>query len=257
MKLISLNIWGGKKFKPLINFIKENSKDTDIFCFQEVFDTSSNIKKSSGYRTNIYQELIDILTSHQGYFAPVQDNYLVGSFQKHFTNFSLLSGLAIFIRKNLTVKLHGDFLVYGKKNGLNPHDRSSVPKNVQFLLFENSSKIISLSNVHGLWTDDKKDSPARISQSKKIVHFLNKPTGEKIVCGDFNLDINTESLRLLEANMINLIKEYKIRTTRSKLYSGKNKFADYILVAPEIKVINFEVPSINVSDHLPMVLEFS
>lgn len=75
--------------------------------------------------------------------------------------------------------------------------------------------------------------------------------------GDFNLDPDTKSLKILERNLKNLIKEYKISTTRSSLYARQHKFADYVLVSPGIKVINFQVPDIAISDHLPMILEFN
>ena len=59
--------------------------------------------------------------------------------------------------------------------------------------------------------------------------------------------------------MTNLIKKYNIKTTRHKLYPGfeNNKFADFVFVSKGIKIKNFQVPNIAVSDHLPMILEFS
>ena len=56
--------------------------------------------------------------------------------------------------------------------------------------------------------------------------------------------------------MKNLIKEYKVTTTRSHFYTKEHKFADYILVSPEIEVKKFEVIQDVVSDHLPLMLEF-
>ncbi len=44
MKIITLNIWGGKVFEPLMNFFKEHAEDTDIFCLQEVFNNPPHIK---------------------------------------------------------------------------------------------------------------------------------------------------------------------------------------------------------------------
>jgi exonuclease III len=35
MKIITLNTWGGKIYKELMDFVNKN-KDTDIFCFQEI-----------------------------------------------------------------------------------------------------------------------------------------------------------------------------------------------------------------------------
>ena len=54
------------------------------------------------------------------------------------------------------------------------------------------------------------------------------------------------------------VKEYQISTTRSPLYRNfaEMKFADYTLVSPGIEVKTFLVPQVEVSDHLPMILEF-
>ncbi len=89
---------------------------------------------------------------------------------------------------------------------------------------------------------------------------MRKFDGPKILCGDFNLNIDTESLAMLEkqGNLRNLIKDHKVSTTRSALYPKKSimPFADYMFVSPEIGVRSFEVPDEPASDHLPMILEF-
>lgn len=35
MKIVTLNVWGGKLYEPFINFIKEKSEEVEIFCFQD------------------------------------------------------------------------------------------------------------------------------------------------------------------------------------------------------------------------------
>lgn len=258
MKLISLNTWGGKIFEPLINFIKQQSKDTDIFCFQEVFTTTSNHTETSGFRTNLYNEITKILEDHQGYFAAAIDNYPVGSFQGKHTDFNLSSGLAIFIRKTLAVKSYGDFFIYRDKNNYNLDDFNTMPKNAQYIIFTTEGKKITVCNTHGIWhTQGKGDSPSRIQQSQKIKQFLDLQQGEKILCGDFNLKLNTKSLKILENDLDNLIRKYHIPTTRNKYFPREEKFADYIFVSPGIRVESFQVPEVDISDYLPMILEFS
>jgi endonuclease/exonuclease/phosphatase family metal-dependent hydrolase len=78
----------------------------------------------------------------------------------------------------------------------------------------------------------------------------------RILCGDFNLLPNTDSLTILEQGMRNLIKEYPVTSTRSRFYEKPDKFADYILVSPEVVVEDFQVLDEAVSDHLPLLLEF-
>lgn len=258
MKLISLNTWGGKVFEPLSSFIQKHATDTDIFCFQEVFKTTANLTKGAGFRLNLYQEIEKTLPNHQGYFAPSLDKYIAGSFQPNFVDFNLSWGLAIFIKKNIKVESAGDFFVFGKRGSFNPKDLNSLPRNTQFLTFTKNGKKFTIANLHGIWVKNTKDdTPTRFEQSRKIKEFLDKQDGEKILVGDFNLDINTKSIKILESNMINLIKEYHISTTRNSFFPGADKFADYTFTSERLKVINFQVPNIEVSDHLPMILEFS
>lgn len=258
MKLISLNTWGGKKFDLLINFIKHNSSDTDIFCFQEVFDTTSKITKSLGYRLNLYAELSKILNNFQRYFISTIDNYISGSFQPNFIDFDLSWGQAIFVNKKIKVDSSGNFFVFGRKETFNPKDWNTFPRAVLYVTIKEKNKLFTICNLHGIWTKEGKgDTPSRISQSNQINNFFDKQQGKKILCGDFNLSLNTKSIKILERNMRNLIKDYGIKTTRNKLFPGDRKYADYTFISKEVKVNNFEVPNLEISDHLPMILEFS
>lgn len=258
MKLISLNTWGGKFFTPLMKFIKD-SEDTDIFCFQEVFNTTSNIKVRKERRMNLYEELTNILTNHQGFFAPFLENYIIFSrTEVKKTGFNLSFGLAIFIKKEINIKHAGNFFIYGNRNSFDPKNLNSIPRISQYISFTKSGKNFIVCNLHGIWVKEgKSDTPSRLNQSRKIIKFLGKQAGKKILCGDFNLDINTQSIKILEENFKNLIREYNIQTTRNKFFPGNEKHADYTFVTPDINVGNFEVPDVKISDHLPMTLEFS
>lgn len=258
MKIISLNTWGGRVYKPLINFIKQQSTNTDIFCFQEVFKTTTNFNGISGFRMNLYNEISKIAEDHIGYFAPTVDNYIAGSFRPDFVNFNLSWGLAIFVKKNIRIKDHKDFWVYGNNNSFNPKDLNSLPRNVQYINCISGDKNFTICNIHGIWIKEgKKDTLSRIQQSNQILSFIDKQDGEKILCGDFNLDPDTKSIKILESKLINLIREYHIENTRSKFFPGNEKFADYTFVSKNIDVKSFEVPEVEISDHLPMILEFS
>ena len=100
MKLISLNTWGGTRFTELIAYIKEQAKSTDIFCFQEVFSTTSEHTESNGIRTNLFQELQRALPDFQGFFSSSLDN----TDSKGGVCFELQYGLATFISKNIVIQ---------------------------------------------------------------------------------------------------------------------------------------------------------
>jgi endonuclease/exonuclease/phosphatase family metal-dependent hydrolase len=111
--------------------------------------------------------------------------------------------------------------------------------------------------VHGLWNGKgKTDSVERIAQSQRIKQFLDTINNPKILCGDFNLRPDTESVKIIESGMRNLIKEYDIKSTRTSFYQKEEKYADYIFASADIIVNSFEVLNEEVSDHAPLLLDF-
>lgn len=79
--------------------------------------------------------------------------------------------------------------------------------------------------------------------------------------GDFNLLPGTQSMKIIEEGMRNLVKEYGVQSTRMVLYRHYDNpeepnFADYILLTPDVGVKKFEVLPDVVSDHSPLFLEY-
>lgn len=258
MILVTLNIWGGVIYKPLIKFIKDYSNKVDIFCFQEVFSTDSGISQSHNIRSNIYQEIEKVLSNFNGFYAPqIKGRDLTGP-----VDFNLEMGLAIFAKKSLKINSKGDFFIW--RNRFDKIDaREDTPCNIQYLSFQNEGKEFLICNFHGKWFPGSKlDTRQRIRQSHLIKQFLKTKKSPIILCGDFNLMPETRSIVLLEEKMRNLIKDFKIPSTRSKMnlkkYPGKPQyFADYMFVTPDVRVGDFKAVNVEISDHLPLHLEFS
>ena len=251
MKLITLNIWGGQLYKPLIEFIKKQ-QSVDIFCFQEVLNGKKGEKtevilNAPNAVSDIYSQIQDILSGHQGYFAPAQSE----------------EGIAIFVKKSIAVAKEGNIFVYRTRNSYEKGRAETLGRNLQYVQFKINDKHFAVANLHGLWArGGKGDTPERIEQFKKVKEFLNTIKGEKILCGDFNLWPNTESMAILEEKMKNLVRNYNISSTRSHFYDSDvydkdDLFADYIMVSNDIKVLGFKALAVDVSDHLPLYLEFA
>jgi len=227
MKLLSINAWEGQ-VKNLKEFILKHSLDTDIFFIQESLDNKSN---------NFAQKW---LPDYQLFFADKRVNK-----NDRFAQSTL-------IKKDLEII---------KKEIIGVGDNQ-----VGLVLFTQvktkDNKILNLLNVHGhARPGHKQDTPGRIKQSQMIINFLKDISQPKIIAGDFNLDINIKSVQLFEDNNYrNLIKDHKISTTRNNLswkkYKNKQLFADFTFISPNLKVKEFTVPNVEVSDHLPMILEF-
>jgi exonuclease III len=250
LKIISLNTWGGRIKGSLAKFLKEN-KDTNIFCFQEVYDGGKDFEKGTIFEsdTTDYNELNnvkDVLENFNCYYYPsLKDHY----------------GLAMFTRKDLEILKEGEFFVHKEKNYI-PEDHIGFhAKNIQFISLEFGNNILNICNYHGIWTGTgKDDTEDRIKQSENIINFLKTLEGEIVLCGDFNLNPDTESIKMIEdTGLKNLIKENNITTTRTSLYSKRevSPFADYTFVSKGVEVKSFEIMPDEVSDHAAMKLIIS
>ncbi|HAS80562.1 MAG: hypothetical protein UR25_C0001G0168 [Candidatus Nomurabacteria bacterium GW2011_GWE1_32_28] len=246
MKLITLNTWGGIVNEPLFEFIKNNS-DIDIFCFQEVYPASVSPRPSLGkVRPNLFYDIQNVLPDFNGHHAVAQENDV--------------GGLAIFIKKSFVVNNIKHAVVFKQLNNTEDEDREdyfSMGRDLQCVEFSHLGKIYSILNFHGMWVGKGKiDTKRRIEQSEKVIKIFNGAKGAKILCGDFNLRPDTKSIDILSEGNRNLVREYEITSTRSSFYLKPEKFADYIIVSPDIEVENFKVLQDQVSDHLPLLLEF-
>ncbi|MBI5221501.1 MAG: endonuclease/exonuclease/phosphatase family protein [Candidatus Magasanikbacteria bacterium] len=266
MKLLSLNTYCGYFFEPLMAFIEKNATDTDIFCFQELMHNDENHFHSGPFRANFFSEISKVLKDFQGIFAPVQP----GVNPDGDTDENIYFGLGIFIKNKFKIQNNGDFFIVGDEQSYVKGQEKTLPFKIQYAQFIIGKKLFTICNVHGTaWPVNKLDSDERLEQSQKILSFVNKQLGEKIITGDFNLFPQTKSVTIFEeAGFRNLVKDFNISSTRGSLIKKMHpeyyavgrvfqEFADYTFVSPGIEVKKYSVPDLPLSDHLPLILEFN
>ncbi|MFA6077096.1 MAG: endonuclease/exonuclease/phosphatase family protein [Candidatus Paceibacterota bacterium] len=246
MKLINLNLQGGVVYEPMMEFIKNHSLSTDIFSFQEVFHDAKKTRPLLGnVQPKLFSELQNILPDFNGYYAaPVEID---------------VGGLVIFIKKDWVVKKTENLILFPELNNTedeNDDSYFSMGRNLQIVEFSFSGKTYKIFNFHGMWiARGKADTEKRILQSEKVKKIFDESKGARILCADLNVSPDTQSLAILKDGNRNLVEEYGIITTRSSL-KNRSEVVDYIIVSPEVEVKNFEVLTDEVSDHLPLLLEF-
>ncbi|HSE56934.1 MAG TPA: endonuclease/exonuclease/phosphatase family protein [Candidatus Paceibacterota bacterium] len=248
MKLITLNTWAGRLKEPFEQFLKEYAKETDIFCFQEIFNKYEEAetvapRTNNEKNPNILQEIRETLPDFNSYFCPVLEN---------------VYGIAIFLKKGIEVIASGEVVLYTNPN-YDPKDESSDhDRKMQWVHIKEGRKDLLIMNTHGHWdASGKGDTPNRIEQSKAINAFIESVgSTPKILVGDFNLNPETESIKLLEKYFINMITKEGVATTRTELYTGADRHADYVFVSPEVFVNQFKVLPDVVSDHAPLFIDF-
>ncbi len=245
MKLISLNAWCGIKYEPLKEFLEYQSKDVDIFCFQEIRNGEYlNQTEEASERTNLFEDLKNILPDFECYFTEMASGV----------------GIASFVRKNIEVeKVESKQILTAQetKHLSMPNGDSYYPRVIQSIYLKNRDLIIH--NFHGIPGNSKKDTPERDLQTNRLLEIINNSVKSQILVGDFNLDMNTEAILKLENQMKNLIKASGFKTTRNSNYNKIEvlPFADYAFVSKDIKINQFEVLPDEVSDHLALLLDFT
>ena len=206
-------------------------------------------------------EINNILPDFQVFYFSIMSGYTDDVTS---VDFNLEYGQAIWIKKTVTVNNYKEYIICDEESS-EPlrKDFSNLTTPLQHLNFSIGGKEYALFNFHGTpYPADKLDSPRHLLESRKVKEITDGQKFPKILVGDFNLLPQTESIKMFESDMRNLIKEFNIEKTRSNLspfYETSNfqKFADYTFVSKNIEVRGFEVPEVEVSDHLPMILEFS
>ena len=226
MKIIFLNVWGGKRVAELVEFIRDEARDTDIFCFQEATD---EMKRRCQNVLVGYKELSDYkyITEH--------DNF----------------PQSIFIKENIELLSSGALLTHDEGAGLAIYVEIKI---------ETGS--LYVCNVHGRSRPvDKLDNPGRLMQSKQLIEFFQDKDAPVVIGGDFNLELHTKSISMFqEHGYQDLIKQFGIDTTRNHFIwdrypDNKLYYSDYIFLNNKIKSKDFHVPKNEVSDHLPLILE--
>lgn len=257
MKLLNRNICiKMDNTSGVINFVEEQK--ADICAFQEAMN---------GIEENVFDmyksknELIKLKEYPFNEFAPL---FIADGIVKHGIKTRDFGGKAeqgALLLSKYEIKEHYNQFYYNDyKEGFDAtyFREKEWCRSVQNAIININGKNIQIINVHALWNKDKIGDNRTIMQSDFILSKIRNDI-PCIVLGDFNLLPNTESIKMIDEKMINLIKEYNIKSTRPTFDDGLDKgnhVCDYIFVNDKVKVNDFKVINNNISDHLPLILDF-
>jgi endonuclease/exonuclease/phosphatase family metal-dependent hydrolase len=258
MRVICLNVWGGRAFAALERFLREQAAVTDVFCFQEVYATTSGLATYDGAAVDLLDRLVGLLPDFEAAFAPILVDALAPSRP---VDFALAEGLATLTRRTRAVLDRG---VVPLQREVYRTDRGvlELARCFQYTTLDVAGRPLRVVNVHGVAEPgDKLDTAERLGQSRAVLEFLRGWEGETIVCGDFNLLPETASIGAFERGLRNLIREFGITNTRSRLTPQfgtpeAQYFADYAFASAGLAVWACSAPYMEVSDHLPVIVDF-
>ena len=243
MKLIQLNVWGGRIEYTLNEFLRR--EQPDILCLQEAID----LERGRGALFSSVSEMAALIGAEYHYMSPTFSfNYMHR--KAHFGN-CIISKLPIQRQETFfTGKEYVADFDWTKH-------RQDI-RNLQYAQILLPGNIpLNLLNHHGHHNYTHKDGDDEtIRQCNMIADKIRPLHGKTILTGDFNLVPNSESLQPINKLLRNLTLEAELSTTRTVL-THKTEACDYIFVSPEVTVVSFIASDIIVSDHQALILEFN
>jgi endonuclease/exonuclease/phosphatase family metal-dependent hydrolase len=262
LQLLSLNTWGGRVYEPLVALLDDLARDgTHVLCLQEVYDAPEAIAADQPLphvRLDLLIRLRKALPNYQAFFAANSTGFPAGG--RLARPGQVRFGNALLVRDDVDIE---DYRVHPIIERQHPVADSATRfskyvHKLQVAELRIGGRSVKVGNFHGLpLPGDKLDTPVRIVQSKRVLQVAGDVD---VLCGDFNLDPNTRSVAMLEEHWRNLIREFQVPTTRSRLnpFWGtpqEQRFADYAFVSESIAAEGFRALDAQVSDHLGLFLE--
>lgn len=264
MKIMCLNGWGGKLHTDILSYLAEESPD--VLCLQEVVHSPETDKDWLTYRdgdhilpqrANFFRDVARCLPDHVAVFCPAAQGVLWHG------EIAIPSqwGLATFVHKAFPVIAQVQGFVHKgySHDGFGEHPRSRSAHAIRVFDGEHA-RPVSITQMHGLRDlRGKMDTPERAEQARRFLEMSRQVSGPEdlsILCGDFNVEPESETLRILaDGGFVELVTGRGFTSTRNSHYTKPVKYADYMLVSDENAVKGFDVVhDPEVSDHCPLTL---
>lgn len=242
MKVIQLNIWGGKLGLQIIDFLK--TEKPDIVCLQEVNDLPGR----SGYK---FFSTLDEIRDKSGF----KYSAMSASYSSRYMERELMYGNAIVsnlpLEYSQTIFTRGEF-----KNHFDIEKDDGNIRNLQVARVKSPGGELNILNHHGHHIKNSKlgdDETAR--QMRIIADEVAKLQGPTVLCGDFNLSPESESIKIIDQKLTNLSVKNGLKNTYNQ-FGTSSAVCDYIFVNDQVEVTSFKMSNEIVSDHNALILEF-
>lgn len=266
MRIVSLNAWGGRCWPALDRWLAVERPD--VVCLQEVtraplrappWLTYRDAYRELDQRSDLFADVSKALPNHQPWFAAAARGPLTDSNGRAWQS---EHGIACWVAPQLAVTERIQGFVHGRfrRDGWG---EEPVPRTMQAMRLEHPSTGATLvvGHLHGLRDPEGKgDSPARARQARRARALVDGLAGQGegvVLGGDLNVLPGSETFAILaEAGLRDLVTAAGIEDTRTELYDGPQRHADYMLVNDAVAVHGFDVPAAPVlSDHRLMILD--
>jgi endonuclease/exonuclease/phosphatase family metal-dependent hydrolase len=248
-KVICLNLWqGGNLMDGILGFLKD--QDADILLLQEVYDaTTSDLPRN--YHS------IEILTKELSYeyfdFAPAMlDKVPEGKVE---------SGNAVFSKFPITFNEAQFFAEpYRERDAFDSKEFPTTPRNLQHVSIDVHGDVVNVFNFQGVWDlDGDNYSPQRQRMSEAIIAAIQGKT-HVILAGDTNAKPTNKAMVAIESHL-NSVFGNDLKTSFNMRRKDNPGYAtacvDLMYVSSDMHIMKRSCPDVDISDHLPLVVELA
>lgn len=246
IKVISLNIWnGGKLFPAVLDFLKAES--ADIVMLQEVYDGDNEL--ADNYKSmSVLRQKLDY--EHAGFaraYLEKKSSRLIPHGNAILSKFPILSGTSFLLAENQR-QFYLDI----------PEHWPQLPALVQSARLKAGDQFINVFNVHGPWNLNGDDATPRRRKLSQAILERTSGLSNVIVGGDTNAKSSNPAMLAIEDQLKSVFGQ-ELKSTfnmRRKTNPGYGTAAvDLMFVSPGMKITSKRCPDVDISDHLPIVVE--
>jgi endonuclease/exonuclease/phosphatase family protein len=247
IKILQLNVWGGRIKDGLTNFIKEGNYD--LICLQEaVWDR--NHTKTLEY----FMDTVDKIKEEANFKYDTRSSQFGISILNNIIHYE--SGNAILSKipfKHSEEKiLHGE---YRFATNLDQYEHA-VKHNLytaQKVILENGLTVI---NYHGYWLKDPLGDETSVLCMRSVADMISSDKNPVVLCGDLNVIPEAKAMRELDF-LRDLTAIHNIPTTLRNIRFTKDVPCDHILISDNINYQDFEVIDAPISDHCALTVKIN
>lgn len=250
IKILSLNIeHGGAVMQPLLDFIRQTN--ADIMLLQEVHSSGD---RSLEPRLRTMQYFTDQLDYTFSSFVPQYRDF---DNTEHGTSYS---GNAVFSRFPIfDTKAHYFSLPYSETYRDSFETAADCPPLLQHCLIQTASGDVNVFNLHGPWDLNGENYGTRRQQMSDAIIAATTNLPNVVVGGDTNAKPANEAFTRI--SHLQSVFADTLTTTfnmkRKKLPGYATAAVDMFWRSPEIAIVSKSCPAVEISDHLPLIIEIS
>jgi endonuclease/exonuclease/phosphatase family metal-dependent hydrolase len=246
IKIISLNVWEGQLLDRAIEFFK--SEKADILLLQEVYGNNGLVGEDRFRTFEILKDSLGFL--HANFVPGLRHRRNEGKFLQGnaiLSRLPLLETDAVFFND----PFNNDFV-----DG--PENNPNFPHVLQHAKITTPDGELNVFNLHGTWDLDGDNYSQKRQQMSQAIVKAVKDKPKVILAGDTNARPTNRAIQEIE-KYLHSVFGHELKSTFNMKHKDDPGYAtsavDMVLVSSDIKVLNKTCSDVDISDHLPLIVE--